>query len=78
MDECDAAQRKKQAMKCPSSLSLNPIRLGAITYHINRGWTKDKLYERTDVSVEVLEKHYDARTQEEQREGRKQHLDLLE
>jgi hypothetical protein len=65
-------------MKCPSSLSLHPIRRGAITYQINRGWPKEKLSERTDVSVEVLEKHYDARTQEEQREGRKQHLDLLE
>jgi integrase len=78
IDECEAAQRKKQAMKCPSSLSLHPIRRGAITYQINRGWPKEKLSERTDVSVEVLEKHYDARTQEEQREGRKQHLDLLE
>jgi site-specific recombinase XerD len=77
IDHCDAAKKKKHAFGCPSSQSLHPIRRGAITYHINRGWPKEKLAERVDVSVDVLNKHYDARSKEEERQGRKQHLDLL-
>lgn len=77
IDHCDAAQKKKEAFGCPSSKSLHPIRRGSITYHIERGWPKEKLSERVDVSVEVLNKHYDARTKEKEREGREQYLDLL-
>jgi site-specific recombinase XerD len=77
IEDCDAAQKKKDAAGCPSSRSLHPIRRGSITYHINRGWPKEKLSERVDVSVEVLNKHYDARTKEEERQGRRQHLDLM-
>ncbi|MDL0124689.1 MULTISPECIES: tyrosine-type recombinase/integrase [Halobacterium] len=77
IDGCDAASRKKEAFGCPSSKSLHPIRRGSITYHIERGWPKEKLAERVDVSVEVLNKHYDARSKEQEREGREQFLDLL-
>jgi site-specific recombinase XerD len=76
-EDCEAAQLKKKATGCPSSLSLHPIRRGAITYHINREWSKEKLSERVDVSVEVLNKHYDARRKEQERQGRKEYLDLL-
>ena len=76
-DHCDAAQKKKESFGCPSSKSLHPIRRGSITYHIDRGWPKEKLSERVDVSVEVLNKHYDARSKEQEREGREQFLDLL-
>jgi hypothetical protein len=77
IDGCEAAQKKKKAMSCPSSESLHPIRRGSITYQVERGWPKEKLSERVDVSVEVLNKHYDARTKEKEREGREQYLDLL-
>lgn len=77
IDTCKAAQSKDQATQCPSSLSLHPIRRGSITYHINQGWPKEKLSERVDVSVEVLNKHYDARTEEKEREGRNKFMDLL-
>lgn len=77
INDCDAARVKKQAAGCPSSVSLHPVRRGSITYHINQGWPKEKLSERVDVSVEVLSKHYDARTKEKEREGRAEYLDLL-
>lgn len=77
VDGCDAAQSKKKASGCPSSKSLHPVRRGSITYHIQREWPKEKLSERVDVSVEVLNKHYDARSKEQEREGRKQFLDLM-
>ncbi|WP_254768043.1 tyrosine-type recombinase/integrase [Salinilacihabitans rarus] len=69
--------KKKRAMSCPENVSLHPIRRGSITDHINRGWPKELLSERVDVSVEVLEKHYDARTQEDALRRRKQYRDLL-
>jgi integrase len=75
--KCEAGRDKEKAYACPSSKSLHPIRRGSITYQINRGYPKEKLSERVDVSVEVLNKHYDARTAEEERQGRKQYLDLL-
>lgn len=77
INDCDAAQSVDQAPSCPSSVSLHPIRRGSITYHINRGWPKEKLSERVDVSVAVLDKHYDARTKEQEREGRKEYIELL-
>lgn len=69
--------KKERAMSCPESVSLHPIRRGSITDHINRGWDKEPLSERVDVSVSVLEKHYDARTKEDELQKRKQYKDLL-
>lgn len=77
IDHCDAAQKKKHSFGCPSAVSLHPIRRGSITYHITRGWPKEKLSERVDVSVDVLNQHYDARSKEKERQGRKEYLDLL-
>lgn len=75
--DCEPAQKKKQAMSCPENVSPHPVRRGSITDHINRGWEKELLSERVDVSVEVLEKHYDARTKEEALQRRKEYRDLL-
>lgn len=74
---CEYAQQKKKAMSCPVNTSLHPVRRGSITDHINRGLDKELISERVDVSVEVLEKHYDARTKQEALERRKKYKDLL-
>ena len=74
IEDCEAAQRKEKAPSCPSSVSLHPVRKGAITHHINEGWPKEVLSERVDVSVEVLEKHYDFRKNERKRQNRRQYL----
>lgn len=76
IQECEAA-KKRYAFKCPSSDSLHPIRRGAITYHLNQDWPMEKVSERCNVSIEVLEKHYDARTHEDKRESRKKFIDNL-
>jgi site-specific recombinase XerD len=77
ISECEPAQKKKSASSCPENISLHPIRRGSITAHINRGWEKELLSERVDVSVEVLEKHYDARTKEEALRRRKEYRDMI-
>lgn len=72
--DCEAAQRKEKAPSCPSSYAHHPVRKGSITNHINKGWPKEALAERVDVSVDVLNKHYDKRTNEKERQTRRQYL----
>ena len=74
IDECEAAEIKEKAPACPSSVSLHPIRKGSISNHLNEGWPKEQLSQRADVSVDVLEKHYDLRSEERKRENRKEYL----
>jgi hypothetical protein len=75
-NECEATAKKK-ASSCPSSLSAHPVRRSAITYHLNRDIPKEKVSERANVSVSVLETHYDARTEDEKAASRKQYLEDL-
>jgi len=77
VSDCEAAQVKKESYQCPSSESLHPIRRGSITFHLNQDWPKEKVSERCDVSVDVLEQHYDARSHEDKRQGRSQYVDKL-
>jgi len=62
------------ASKCPSSVSPHPIRRSAITAHLNADIPKEITADRVNVSVEVLDKHYDARSESEKRERRREHL----
>ncbi|ELZ16807.1 integrase family protein [Haloterrigena salina JCM 13891] len=77
IEECDAAVRKKDSSKCPSSMSPHPLRRAAITYHLNQEWPNEKLSERANVTVDVLEDHYDTRQEDEKAVTRKQYLDNL-
>jgi integrase len=75
-NDCDATYRK-QASECPSSVSPHPLRRSAITYHLNQDIPKQHISGRANVSVDVLETHYDARTEDEKAATRKQVLDRL-
>lgn len=77
IEECDAAIRKKDASKCPSSRSPHPVRRAAITYHLNRNWPSEKISERANVSIDILDEHYDGRSEGERAGTRKQYLDNL-
>ncbi len=73
---CEATEYALAA-RCPSSISPHPLRRSAITYHLNRDWPKEKVSERANVSGEILDEHYDARTAAERRNSREKYLDSL-
>ena len=57
-----------QTSKCPSSRSPHPIRTGAITHLLNRGWPPEDVAERVDATVETIEQHYDKADPERRRQ----------
>ena len=69
MDACDAANNE-HASKCPSSHSPHPLRRYSIETQIDRGVAKELLTDRVDVSVPILNKHYDLRSKERKRKHR--------
>ena len=76
IENCEATTYS-EAGGCPSSMSPHPLRRASISYHLNREWPKEKVSERANVSVEVLDKHYDARKESAKRRVRKQYVDNL-
>jgi site-specific recombinase XerD len=76
LENCDAYEEYRHASKCPSSVSPHPIRRGAITYWLNEGNRKELVSERMNVSIDTLDEHYDARTESEKRELRRELFDM--
>ena len=78
-EECDAKNSNNHLSKCRSNVSPHPVRRGAICYQLKQGVPKDKICGRADVSLKVLNRHYDLRTKEEARIDRRKeyqkHLD---
>lgn len=73
-EKCEARGRSASLAKCPSSVNPHAIRRGAITTHLNDDTPPEVVSERMDVSLEVLYRHYDARTNREKMAVRKKHL----
>lgn len=71
---CEAMETNK-ASKCPSSVSPHAIRRGSITHHLSEDVPEKIVGDRMNVSLDVLEKHYDRRTEEEKAEQRRDYLD---
>ncbi|WP_226479977.1 tyrosine-type recombinase/integrase [Natrinema amylolyticum] len=77
LESCDARRKMRDSYECPSAVSPHPIRRSAITDHLNSDVPKDVVSDRMNVSQKVLDKHYDARTEEEKANTRKQYLDNI-
>ena len=69
VEACEAT-KNRFASKCPANTSPHPLRSYAIMRQLDEGVPKGTLSDRVDVSVPTLEKHYDHRSEERQREAR--------
>lgn len=61
---CEAMEYGQES-KCPSSRSPRGVRRGAITKHLRNEIPEEVVTERMNVSPEVLDQHYDERTERE-------------
>ena len=76
IDSCEALENNK-ASTCPSSVSPHAIRRGSITLHLSEDVPEKVVGDRMDVSLDVLEKHYDRRGEQKKAEQRRDYLDDL-
>jgi site-specific recombinase XerD len=71
---CEATQNT-EASDCPSSFSTHPLRKWSIMSQLDEGVPKELLSDRVDVSVPVLDKHYDQRSEERKSRRRREVLE---
>lgn len=73
-DECEALETY-QASQCPSSRSPHGVRRGAITRMLREGTPEEVVSDRADATPDVLDQHYDERSERERAERRREFLD---
>lgn len=73
IENCEARPTSK-AYACPSALSPHPIRRGSITYHLQEDTPETVVSDRMDVGLDVLDRHYDERSEREKVQQRRQYL----
>jgi integrase len=75
--ECCNATAYTTAFNCPSSVSPHALRRGGITHYLNSDVPTDVVSDRANVSRDVLEEHYDRRSQREKMEQRREFLNNI-
>lgn len=68
---------RNQTHACPLTVTGHPLLRGSITHHLNRDVSKAVVSDQCDVSMDVLEKHYNRISESEKREMREKYLDNL-
>lgn len=71
---CEYRQHSQRA-GCPSSRSPHGIRRGSITNHLRTGSPQEVVSDRANVSGDILDQHYDERTDREKMEIRREFLE---
>jgi integrase len=78
IETCEARDdHAKSASACPSSVSPHAIRRGTITHHLTRDVPETVVSDRMNVSQDVLDDHYDERSEEVKVEQRRGYLNNL-
>lgn len=73
VEECEATSYNT-ASKCPASVGPHALRRGYVTESLNAGQPRDVTADRVDMSLEVLDKHYDHATKSEKMARREDYL----
>jgi integrase len=73
IETCEA-RPTSHAYACPSALSPHPIRRGAITHHLQADTPERVVSDRMDVGLDVLDRHYDQRSEREKLRQRRRYL----
>ena len=71
---CEYRSHGKRA-GCPSSRSPHGIRRGSITNHLRTGSPQEVVSDRANVSDDILDKHYDERSEREKMEFRRKFIE---
>jgi len=74
MDDCPAVGYASDA-SCPSSVPPHDVRRGHITHALSEDVPKQVVSDRANVQEDILDKHYDQRTEETKAEQRRKFLD---
>lgn len=74
-DSCEWMREDSKASGCPSSRSPHGVRRGSITQHLRDGVPEEVVTDRMNVSSDVLDQHYDQRSERERMETRREFLD---
>jgi len=72
-NECEATHIDK-ATECPSTRSPHDVRSGRVTYYRRQDVPRRVVKDRLDASTQILDRHYDRRSDREQAEQRSNHL----
>jgi site-specific recombinase XerD len=75
VSDCEATMNANAA-DCPGRFSTHPLRKWAIMNQLDAGVPKELLSDRVDVSVPVLDKHYDQRSEERKSQRRREVLEV--
>lgn len=75
--ECECQQNSNQSYRCEDSVSPHAIRRGSITHFLRNDLPEKVVSDRADVSEEVLDEHYDSRSQMDKMEQRREYLDNI-
>lgn len=75
-ETCNATRHGYRS-KCPSSVSPHPVRRGAITHFLTEDIPEKVVSDRMNVGQDVLDKHYDKRSEEVKVEQRRQYMSSI-
>ena len=76
LDDCEGTYNGRYS-RCPSSVSPHSVRRGSITHHLTKDVPEKVVSDRMNVGQDVLDKHYDKRSEEVKVEQRRGFLDEM-